>query len=201
MSDSARRAGQLLAARRRGRSIEHPGEDEWPELRREILAQGGIGPSRDWDSSSWPGDLYREHGKAPDLVAVETAIGRADVPPWGDGGNDGTMHSYLERAHYRHRQIIGAEKRGPADEEPDEEERPAAHRAGSHMGRREREDLERRAHEERISAFVRQARAARAASPRAPAIGFYTDRKDVVHPITTRSAQGAGRRYALRRGK
>lgn len=193
MSDAARRAG-LAYRRRRGRPVD-PAEDEWPELRREILAGGGIGSSPDWDSSSWPGDLYRAGGKKPDLVAVETAIGRADAPPWGDG-DDNDMHRYLERAWARHKKLAARAEHRP---EEDDERAPAPRR--SHHGRREFEERDRRAHEERISAWIKQVRAARAAAPRAPAIGFYTDRKDVVHPITTRSAQTAGRRYALRRGR
>lgn len=75
---------------------------DWPELRREILRGGGIGPSPDWDNDTWPGDLFRAHGKAPDLVAVETTLGRADVPPWGiadgRGANDDDMRAYLWRS-------------------------------------------------------------------------------------------------------
>jgi hypothetical protein len=192
--EQARRAGQAFAAyRRRRRAVDSPYEDEWPELRRAILAQGGIGPSKDWDNDSWPGDLYRAGGKAPDLVADETTIGYADRPPWGEGG-DNVMHNYLERAHTRHEQITGKDRRGPAEEEP-EETGPRR----SHAGRRNLTERESRAHEERMSAWVRQVRAARAAEPRAPAVGFYTDRHDVVHPVT--AAREAGRRYALRRGK
>lgn len=75
---------------------------DWPELRREILANGGIGPSRDWAPDAWPGDLYRRNGKAPDLVAVETFIGSADVAPWGltdgRGAGDSEMRAYLWRS-------------------------------------------------------------------------------------------------------
>jgi hypothetical protein len=193
--DAAHRAGLAFRRHRAGRTVDHPGADEWPELRREVLRGGGIGPSRDWDSSSWPGDLYRAGGKAPDLVAVETTIGSADSPPWGDSGNDNTMHRYLERAYQQHRQISGEDKRRPA-EDPEEEERPAAARA--HTGRRQLLERESRAHSERMSAWIRQVRAARAAAPPRPAIGFYTDRKDVVHPIV---ASRAGKAYALRRGR
>jgi hypothetical protein len=74
---------------------------DWPQLRRAILEAGGIGPSPDWDGSeSWPGDLYRVHGKKPDLAAVEITLGGADVPPWGDdrGIGDDAMHAYLWRS-------------------------------------------------------------------------------------------------------
>lgn len=191
--DSARRAGRAFAAyRRRRRASAHPGEDEWPEVRRAILAQGGIGPSRDWDNSSW-GDLYRAGGKPPDLVAEETTIGSADHPPWGSGGDDNVMHRYLERAHAQHERILEAEKR-----ERNEEPSPAGPQR-SHAGRAHLEDRERRAHEERMSAWVRHVRAARAAEPRQPAVGFYTDDNGEVHPVT--AAREAGRRYALRRGR
>lgn len=202
----ARRAGAALAARRRGVRLSEQ-EDEWLELRREIIARGGIGPSPDWESVDWPGDLYREHGRPPDLVATETALGRSDRPPWQGpsevGPSDTDMHRYLQRAYRRHQQITGAEKRAPAELPEEAEEYEEARRAGgelarkkSHHGRRELEERERRAHEERMSAFVQQAIAARRAAPRAPAIGFYTDRKDVVHPITSRRA---GLVYARRR--
>ncbi len=203
--EAARRAGRALAARRRGHHrAEDPYADEWPELRREILRGGGIGPSRDWDSSSWPGDLYRAGGKAPDLVATETFLGYSDRPPWGEGGNDDTMHRYLERAYTRHRLALEDEKRRRADEDEDEEETPAAARrrpAGAHLSRRERTEREASAHSARMAEFVARWKAARANRPRPAAIAFYTDRKDVVHPITTRSAQAAGQRYALRRGR
>lgn len=74
---------------------------DWPELRRAILAQGGIGPSRDWEPDAWPGDLYRRAGKAPDLVATETALGTADLPPWSDATarpSDNDMRAYLWRS-------------------------------------------------------------------------------------------------------
>lgn len=69
---------------------------EWAELRRVILAKGGIGPSPDWPRDWYPADLYRKAGKAPDLVAAETMLGSSDVPPWGAGGDDAAMFSYLQ---------------------------------------------------------------------------------------------------------
>jgi len=77
----------------------YPAYLEWPELRRAILAGGGIGPSPDWPADWYPADLLRKRGKAPDLVAAETVLGRADVPPWGDGGDDAAMFSYLQRSY------------------------------------------------------------------------------------------------------
>lgn len=74
-------------------------ELEWPYLRAAILARGGIGPSRDWDRDRYPADLYRAHGDAPDLIAAETCLGRADVPPWGPDASDGEMFEYLQRAY------------------------------------------------------------------------------------------------------
>lgn len=72
---------------------------EWLELRRAILAQGGIGPSTDWPRDWYPGDLYRAKGKAPDLVAAETH-------PWSErwgNGDDSAMFNYLQRAYAEHR--------------------------------------------------------------------------------------------------
>lgn len=74
-------------------------ELEWPYLRAAVLAGGGIGPSRDWERDRYPGDLYREHGPAPDLVATETYLERADVPPWGPDASDVDMFRYLQRAY------------------------------------------------------------------------------------------------------
>lgn len=76
-------------------------ELEWPHLRAAILEQhGGIGPSPDWPRDWYPGDLYRERGTAPDVVAQATFVGRADAPPWGDAnGDDAAMFAYL-RASY-----------------------------------------------------------------------------------------------------
>jgi hypothetical protein len=74
---------------------------DWLELRREILSRGGIGPSPDWPRDWYPGDLYRAGGRAPDLVAAETYIGRADRPPWQGGeleGDDAAMFAYLRRS-------------------------------------------------------------------------------------------------------
>lgn len=73
---------------------------DWPELRRAILERGGIGPSRDWTSDAWPGDLYRVHGLAPDLVATTPIL--SDVAPWADAENrasDTDMQRYLQRAY------------------------------------------------------------------------------------------------------
>ena len=78
---------------------------EWPELRAAILKGGGIGPSPDWTRDWYPADLFRRHGKAPDLVAAETMLGTADLPPWAspDDGNftpsDCAMFTYLQRAY------------------------------------------------------------------------------------------------------
>ena len=72
---------------------------EWLELRRAILAQGGIGPSADWPRDWYPGDLYRAHGKAPDLVAAETHPWAAR---WGNG-DDASMFNYLQRAYAEHK--------------------------------------------------------------------------------------------------
>ncbi len=183
--------------RRRRRAVgRSPEEDQWPAIRRAILDQGGIGPSRDWDNDSWPGDLYRAGGKPPDLVAAEPTVGRSDHPPWGDDVGDNEMHRYLERIHTRHEQITGKDRRGPAEEELEEE--PAGVRR-SHEGRRTLQERESKAHEERMSAWVRRVRAQREAEPRQPAIGFYTDDQGEVHPVT--AAREAGRRYALRRGR
>jgi hypothetical protein len=68
---------------------------DWPELRRRILAAGGIGPSRDWPRDQYPADLYRLNGNAPDVVAVEAVI----PAPWGDTGDDGAMFAYLQRSY------------------------------------------------------------------------------------------------------
>lgn len=67
---------------------------EWPDLRRAILAYGGIGPSPDWPRDWYPGDLYRANGKAPDLVAAEAV----PYAPWGDTGDDSAMLDYLHRS-------------------------------------------------------------------------------------------------------
>lgn len=75
--------------------------DSWPQLRQAILEQGGIGPSKDWPRDWIPGDLYRINGKAPDLVAAETTIGRADLPPWGVA-DDTAMFSHLRDAFAQH---------------------------------------------------------------------------------------------------
>lgn len=72
-------------------------KSEWLQLRRAILAQGGIGPSPDWPRDWYPGDLYRKTGKAPDLVAVETHPWSAQ---WRD---DAEMFSYLQSVYAEHR--------------------------------------------------------------------------------------------------
>jgi hypothetical protein len=81
---------------------------EWPELRRAILAYGGIGPSRDWPRDWVPGDLYRSSGKAPDLVAAE-ALRPA---PWGNDGDDSAMMAYV-RAAWTQWQARTVEHRAP----------------------------------------------------------------------------------------
>src|SRR5438105_14088794 len=86
-------------------SVQQASYLEWPELRRWILAGGGIGPSPDWSRDWYPADLYRCRGKAPDLVAAETYLGRSSVAPWAspDDGNgtpsDGAMFAYVQRAY------------------------------------------------------------------------------------------------------
>lgn len=67
---------------------------DWPDLRRAILAYGGIGASPDFPRDWVPGDLYRINGKAPDLVAAEAVRGA----PWGDTGDDSAMLDYLHRS-------------------------------------------------------------------------------------------------------
>jgi hypothetical protein len=83
----------LAELRHASRDIERSSLD-WPELRRAVLAYGGIGPSRDWPRDWVPGDLFRAAGPAPDLVAAE-AVHSA---PWGDTGDDSAMMSYLRAA-------------------------------------------------------------------------------------------------------
>lgn len=75
-------------------------KSEWAQLRRAILAQGGIGPSPDWPRDWYPGDLYRKTGKAPDLVAVETHPWAAQ---WSD---DAEMFNYLQRVYAEHKAQI-----------------------------------------------------------------------------------------------
>lgn len=75
------------------RTIERDSLD-WPDLRRAVLAYGGIGPSRDWPRDWVPGDLFRVNGPAPDLVAAEAL----HPAPWGDTGDDAGMMSYLRAA-------------------------------------------------------------------------------------------------------
>lgn len=202
---SARVAGRLLAARRRrlagSESDPNAPELEWPALRRAILAKGGIGPSRDWDRSDYPGDLYREHGLPPDVLAVELTLGRSDVPPWGPDADDNTMLRYLDRAHrdyaaHPERRYSIADPALAAGRRELAASRTAEQLRTFGAGKAAREQA---AHHGRISAFVARARAQRAAGFKAPAVGFYTDRKDVVHPIT--KTRRAGAVYALRRGK
>ena len=75
------------------RREERDGSD-WPELRRAVLAYGGIGPSPDWPRDYVPADLYRVTGKAPDLVAAEAV----HPAPWGDTGDDAAMLAYLRKS-------------------------------------------------------------------------------------------------------
>src|ERR1035437_7191575 len=83
----------IEAMRYASRDVERAACD-WLELRRQILAYGGIGPSKDWPRDWAPGDLYRASGPAPDLVAAE-AVRNA---PWGDTGDDSAMLAYLRRS-------------------------------------------------------------------------------------------------------
>jgi hypothetical protein len=73
----------------------YPAYLEWPDLRRAILAGGGIGPSPDWPRDYYPADLYRARGKAPDLVAAET---HPWASQWGNG-DDSLMFCHLNAAH------------------------------------------------------------------------------------------------------
>lgn len=79
---------------------------EWPSLRRQILAYGGIGPSPDWPRDWYPGDLYRANGKAPDLVAAEAVA----YAPWGDTGDDSAMLDYLHRSWSEWQRAQGARR-------------------------------------------------------------------------------------------
>ena len=90
----------------------YPTYFEWPRLRAAILAGGGIGPSPDWPRDWYPADLYRRNGKAPDLVAAETMLGNADLPPWGGNGDDSAMFTYLQRsyAEWQRYQAASAER-------------------------------------------------------------------------------------------
>jgi hypothetical protein len=203
MASSAARAGAALRGRR-ARSVDeadpYAAELEWPALRRAILAKGGIGPSRDWDREDYPGDLYREHGLPPDLLAEELTLGRADLPPWGPHAGDDGMMRYLRAAHRewernpaRHHSIadpeLAARRRGLREAREGElRTRFGSARLGREQG----------AHEERMRSFVESARAARRSRYAQPAVGFFTDRKDIVHPITV--ARRAGSAYAARRG-
>lgn len=81
-------------ARTASRDVERDSLD-WPELRRAILAYGGIGPSTDWPRDWYPADLYRKGGSAPDVVAAEAL----HPAPWGEGGDDAAMFAYLQRSH------------------------------------------------------------------------------------------------------
>jgi hypothetical protein len=87
------------ASRDRLMAATYPAYIEWPELRRAVLAGGGIGPSPDWPRDWYPADLFRRHGKAPDLIAAETVLGYADLPPWGGDGGDAAMFSYLQSSY------------------------------------------------------------------------------------------------------
>lgn len=69
---------------------------DWPDLRRAILAYGGIAPSRDYDNANWPGDLLRlRGGLPPDIVAAEAVT----PAPWGNEGDPDAMLAYLQRSH------------------------------------------------------------------------------------------------------
>lgn len=67
---------------------------DWPDLRRQILAYGGICASPDFPRDWIPGDLYRTNGHPPDLVAAEAV----NAAPWGDTGDDSAMLTYLRRS-------------------------------------------------------------------------------------------------------
>jgi hypothetical protein len=108
-------------------------ELEWPYLRAAILARGGIGPSRDWDRDRYPADLYRAHGCAPDLLAAETCLEYADVPPWGLDASDSEMFTYLQRAY-------DAWQRAPSSERFSIAEMPRA-RVAREAGKARREML------------------------------------------------------------
>src|SRR5258708_37489190 len=82
------------ALRNASRHVERGGLD-WPDLRRAVLAYGGIGPSRDWERDNYPADLYRANGNAPDVVAAEAM----HPAPWGDTGDDRAMFAYLQRSY------------------------------------------------------------------------------------------------------
>lgn len=200
MSDGARRAGRALGHRRRAAADTadpYAPELDWPAWRRQILAYGGIGPSKDWDREDIPGDLYRENGKPPDLVAAE-AVRSA---PWGSNGDDDAMIRQLKRAH-REYQDNPERRHSIADPELAARRRSLKEGRDTELRRQYgtvgRGAHEAAAHNARMADFIAQVRAARARAPKQPAIGFYTDRKDVVHPIV---AKRAGRAYALRRGK
>jgi hypothetical protein len=85
---------EVEVLRNASRHVERASLD-WPDLRRAVLAYGGIGPSRDWPRDYVPGDLYRSSGKAPDLVAAEAM----HPAPWGDTGDDRAMFAYLQRSY------------------------------------------------------------------------------------------------------
>lgn len=80
---------------------------DWLELRRAVLAYGGIGASRDWPRDWIPGDLYRANGQAPDLVAAEALRGA----PWGDTGDDSAMMAYLRKSYAQWQALNGAQAR------------------------------------------------------------------------------------------
>lgn len=71
---------------------------DWPDLRRAVLAYGGIGPSRDFPRDWVPGDLYRANGRPPDLVAAEACADAGIPAPWGDTGDDSAMMAHLRRS-------------------------------------------------------------------------------------------------------
>lgn len=197
---SARRAGRLVGRRRR-RSAQR--RLEWPELRSQILSQGGIGPDPAYDNSDWQElGLYRERGKAPDEVAAETFLGRADQAPWQGTseftGDPDAMLTYLRRARQEYQEATPQEREaskhplGPRSLARRRELRGAREeeRRRSFGTTRPRTAEEQREHARRMSAFIERARAARRAKYARPAVGFYTDDEDVVHPITSGRARG-----------
>lgn len=210
---AARRAGRLIGKRRRARTYQRL---EWPALRAEILNRGGIGPSPDYDSSDWRElGLYREHGRPPDIVAQETFIGRADLPPWQGteetGGDPDAMMRYLRRSRHEYQEASPDERKASTVRRPAHElerirearGRREEERVAAFGTRRRRQAEEHEEHARRMREFIARARAQHRARREAqysrPARGFYTDDEGEVHPITSPVARSAGRRYAARR--
>ena len=211
MSEPARRAGRRF--RRKLRSNDDEPEErysgpalEWPELRRRILEQGGIGPSRDWDREDIPGDLYREHGKPPDLIAAETNLGRSDATPW-HSTNDDDMMRYLRRAKVEWDDAPSSAKYSIALSAGALARRRALAEQRTHAARQQfgavtsRQAKAHQEHAAGVEAYRRAARARRAEQYGGePAVGFYTDDEGEVHPIT--APHRAGNVYAaVRRGR